>query len=206
MCDESRTVSPPSATERVERSDRLVEHEQLRSLGQRERQRDLGLLSARESVHLLAQGNVEASESLAGEAFVPMRVQLAAHVEHFGQAEAAVQRMLLRDEPHTWKHDLRLFARRPAEHAHFAGARLAEPDQQVKECRLAGPVRADERGDRAGRNREGAVAQSPPRPVPLTERMRLDSGDDGHAASSMNADRTTAAKSAATPSSSKPAS
>ena len=48
-----------AAGERVERGDRLVEQEQLRPLGERERERDLRLLAARELPDLLAERQAE---------------------------------------------------------------------------------------------------------------------------------------------------
>ena len=72
MCDDRMTVMPLrdrlhhrlqelAAGERVERGDRLVEHQQLRSLRERERERDLRLLAARELADLLAERQAERS-------------------------------------------------------------------------------------------------------------------------------------------------
>ena len=60
-----------AAGERIERRDRLVEHEQIRSLGERERERDLRLLAARELAGLLVEGQPERSHALERERVVP---------------------------------------------------------------------------------------------------------------------------------------
>ena len=56
-----------AARERVERGDRLVEEEQLRPLRERERERDLRALPARELPHLLLQREVELGDAAARE-------------------------------------------------------------------------------------------------------------------------------------------
>ena len=71
MCEERMTVMPGlgdglhhrlqelAPRERVERGDRLVEQQQLRPLRERERERDLRLLPARELPDLLAERQPE---------------------------------------------------------------------------------------------------------------------------------------------------
>ena len=74
MCDESTTVTrlgdglhhrlqELAPGERVERGDRLVEHEQLGPLGERERERDLGLLAARELADLAGRAGARAARA-----------------------------------------------------------------------------------------------------------------------------------------------
>ena len=60
--------------EGVEARDRLVEHEQLRSLRHRQGERKLGALTARELAGLLARVEPEALDAVLGELRVPARV------------------------------------------------------------------------------------------------------------------------------------
>ena len=77
--------------------------------------------------------------------------------------------MVLREEAHARQQDLGIRAWHVAEHTDLAGRRDAEPDRQLEQRRLARAVRADERGDRADRHLERAIAERPVRPVPLAE-------------------------------------
>ncbi len=56
-------------------------------------------------------------------------------------------------------------------------ARLAQPDRELQQRRLAGAVRPDERRHRPGRDLERAVAKRPRRAVALPEPGRLDRAD-----------------------------
>ena len=56
---------------RIKRGDRLVEEEQLRPLRERERERDLRALPARELPHLLLQREAELGDARARELVVP---------------------------------------------------------------------------------------------------------------------------------------
>ena len=181
MCEESTTVSPPSltasmSTERNSRrasgssdSDGLVEQQQLRPLGQRERQRHLRLLAAGQLPDPLAGRQPEPVEAVAREPVVPARVQLAAEPEHLGDREAAVQRMLLGHEADAREQLARITLRRQAEHADGSGAGPAEADRDLQQRRLAGAVGPDERGDGARGDLERAVAQGPACAVALAE-------------------------------------
>ena len=84
--------------ERVERCDRLVEHEQLRPLGERERERELRLLASGQPSDLLPKREPEPREPTGRQIAFPARVELAAQLEHLCDGEAAVERMLLSDE------------------------------------------------------------------------------------------------------------
>src|SRR5207253_694911 len=184
-----------AARERVERRDGLVEEQKLRPLRERERQRDLRLLTTRERAGLPPQWKAEPAEALSRELVVPPRVERGAELQQLAEPEAAIERMILRDEADPRQHLARLLARRGPEDENPALARLAQTDRELQQRRLAGAVRADERRDRPGRNRKRAVAERPERVVPLAERARLERGE-AHAASSKNASRNPAAMSA----------
>lgn len=79
----------------IERGGGLVQHEQLRSLGERQRQGDLGALATRELANTATQGDAEPREPLLGDGIVPGMVQFAPHREHLGDGEAPVERLLL---------------------------------------------------------------------------------------------------------------
>ena len=140
-------------------------------LRERERERDLRLLAARELADLLAERQAErarcarsasASSQLGlslrpsfsvsaivkpGRAGAPARRSRRAAARARGVARAA-----------TWPRTRTV-----------AGARLRQADGELQQRRLAGAVRADERRDRAGRDLERAVAQRPVRAVALAE-------------------------------------
>ena len=97
--------------ERVERCDRLVEHEQLRPLGERERQRDLRLLAAGQPSDLLPEREPEPREPLAVARSSSQRgLSLRPSLSISATREAAVERMLLRDEADAGQDELRLLA------------------------------------------------------------------------------------------------
>jgi hypothetical protein len=162
--------------ERVERRDRLVEHEQLRPLREREAERHLRLLAAGERAGLAVERQAEPREPLAREPVVPARVELRAHAQQVADREAAVQRMVLRDEADAREQVGVVALRRAAEHLDAARRRLGQTDREVEERRLAGAVRPDERGHAAARDRQRAVAEGPPRAEALSEAVRRKSG------------------------------
>ena len=218
MCDERTTVIPVSATtdmtrlhelaagERIERGDRLVENQKLRPFRQREGERDLRLLAPREASDPLAERQAEVGDPLAREVVVPRRVELAAELQRVGHGEALVQRVLLGDEADPGEHRVRLVARVVPEHPHRAGGRARQADRELEQRRLAGAVRADERGDRARRDLEVALCKGPLGAVALAEPVGLRvparrSCDPRDRAGG----RTVSEKRAAMPSSSRPA-
>ena len=67
---------------RVERGKRLVEHQQRGAAGQRDRQRELGLLAAGQLADLLAERDLELPEPVLGAPLVPAPVQVAGQVQH----------------------------------------------------------------------------------------------------------------------------
>ena len=72
--------------ERIERGDRLVEQQQLRPLGERERERDLRLLAARELADLLVERQAERLDPLGAQRVVPARVELAAELQRLARS------------------------------------------------------------------------------------------------------------------------
>ena len=161
---------PPS--KRIERGDGLVEEQELRSLRERQRERDLGLLSDGELPDLLIQRKAQPLDPLQRDALVPARVELAAELERLADREATVERVLLGDEPDTREQPPRVLSGHLPEDAHATGARLAKADGELEQGRLARAVRADERRHRTGRDLERAVAERPLRAVPLAEPVR----------------------------------
>jgi hypothetical protein len=190
--------------ERVESRDGLVEDEQLGALRERERERNLGLLPARQRPDLLLERDPQAREPAPREGVVPTRVELAPGPQHLVDPKSAVERMLLRDEADARQEPRRLLARRVAEHAHRASRRRGQADGEMKKRRLAGAVRTDERGDRAGRDGDAAVSKRPLLAIALAEVRRFERRLT-HAASSKRAASRVAATSAPIASSSSPA-
>ena len=134
---------------------------------------------------------------------VPARVQLPADAQHLLDREAAVERVLLREEPDARQRLGRVRARVEPEHADGAGARPCQADGEPKERRLAGAVRPDERGHAAARDLERAVAQRPLRAVAPAEPVRLECG--AHADPPRRADPRCSERSASIACSSSPA-
>src|SRR5262249_35535153 len=116
------------------------------------------------------------------------------------------ERMVLRDETELGEHLRGFLDRRGAEHLDPACARAAQADGELEQRRLAGPVRADERGHGSGRDLERAVTACPDRAVAPSEAGGLHPGPAAHAIRlTWLAPRTVSAKSAEMPSSSSPA-
>ena len=93
-------VQELAARERVERRHRLVEQQQLGPLRERERQRDLRLLAARELADLAVEREPEPLDPRARERRRPsVGLSLRPSFSVSRDGEAAVQRMVLRDEP-----------------------------------------------------------------------------------------------------------
>src|SRR5581483_10952582 len=156
----------------IEGGDRLVEQQDLRLLRERERERDLRLLPARELPDLLAKREPELLDAPNRGVLVPPRVQLRAEPERVGDREPVVERVLLRDEADVREQRGGVVLRRAAEHLDRPGARPQQPDRELKQRRLARAVRPDERRHGSGRDLERALAERPVRPVPLAEAVR----------------------------------
>jgi hypothetical protein len=87
-----------ASRERVEARDRLVEHEQLRSLGDGKGERQLRALTAGEFAGLLSRIEPEALDALLGERCVPTWVRPPAESEVIGDREPGVGGGVLGDE------------------------------------------------------------------------------------------------------------
>ena len=122
----------------------------------------------------LSQRQVELGDAGVRRLVVPARVELAADAQHLLDGEAAVERVLLREEADVRQSLRSVAARIETEHAHGAGARPRQPDGETEQRRLAGAVRADERGHAPARDLERAVAQRPLRAVAPAEPVRLE--------------------------------
>ena len=154
--------------QRVEAGDRLVEDQQLGSLREPEGQRELGALAAGELAGLLARVEAEAVDPATGGGVVPARVEVGAEAQVVGDREPGVRRGVLGDEADLGQLG-RVGGRAAAAHLDRPGGRRQEPDRQAEQRGLAGAVRADQAGDPAGRDLEGAVPQRPAAAVPLAE-------------------------------------
>lgn len=80
-----------AARDRVEVGQRLVQHQQRGALGQRQRQRDLGLLAAGQGAGAPAQRDAELFQPPLGGRPVPAEVESASHPQQVGDREAPVQ-------------------------------------------------------------------------------------------------------------------
>jgi hypothetical protein len=80
---------------------------------------------------------------------VPAGVEPGAHPQRVGDAEVAVQRLVLRDEADVG--DRAGGARRAAEDAHLTLGRAQQTDGEVQQRGLAGAVRTDQPDDLPGR-------------------------------------------------------
>ncbi len=165
------------AGHRVEGGERLVEHEQRRQAGQRDRQRELRLLPAGQRANPLAEGDLKADEAGFRVPLVPPLVEVARDAEHRADRQVPVQGRVLGDEGDPVERAGRARGL-AAEHGQGARRRPGQADGQAEQGGLAGPVRADEGDEVAAGNRQRAVVQRPLAPVALAERGGL---DDVHA-------------------------
>ena len=78
----------------------LVEQQDLRSLRNRERQRCLRALAARQATCLAVQRYVCRQQPVPGQVVVPCRVHRRAELEQVGDGELLVERTVLGDEAH----------------------------------------------------------------------------------------------------------
>ena len=158
---------------RVQRGQRLVQHQQPGAPGQGHGQRELGLLAAGQLARLPVQRDAQLSQPGLGPRLIPLPVQVAGHPQHGGHRQVRVQRRVLRHERGPVQR-----ARRPggpaAEHADRAGRRGHQADRHVQQRGLARPVRADQGDQVPVRDGQRAVAQRPGPPVALAEPSGLD--------------------------------
>ena len=89
---------PPG--QRVQAGHRLIQEQQLRPLGDRQGQRELGPLPAGQLPGLLAGIQVQPVDPAAGQLFVPARVEARAQPEVIGDRQPGVDRRILGQESH----------------------------------------------------------------------------------------------------------
>jgi hypothetical protein len=135
--------------ERVQARHRLVQQQQVRPLGEGERERDLRSLAAGQPADAAVQRDAQVAQPVAGQHGVPSPVQPAAHRDVLGRGEVRVERGVLRHEPHPVE-QARLAGRLLAEHAHRTGVRPGEADREIEQRALSGAVRPDQGGDPPG--------------------------------------------------------
>ena len=162
---------PPG--ERVEAGDGLVEKQQIRSLGDRHGEGELGSLATREGTGLLTQIETELYYPALSEVAIPARVEPGAEAEVVGDRQRRVRRRVLGDEPHSPELCRARCGTLP-EDGDMPRRRREQPDGEMQQGRLAGPVRPDEPDDFALGNRQGAVRERPAPLVALGEPAGLD--------------------------------
>ena len=146
--------------EGIEARDRLVEHEQLRTLRHRQGERELGALAAGQLARLLAGVEPELLDPCLGERFVPARVHPCAEPQVIANRQSRIGRGVLGDEADAGQL-ARARARLPTENSDRSGVWTKETDRELEERRLAGAVRADEPDDLASGNGKRALARAP---------------------------------------------
>ncbi len=191
-----------SAGEWVERRHGFVEQQQLGSLGDSERERELGALSTGEPAGALVGIESEPGHPGGGQVGIPPGVEVRAEAQVVRHAEAGVRGRVLADVPDLlpWRGPA---GRRLAEHLDRSRSRRDHPDRQVEEGALAGAVGADQADDAAGGDFEGAVGERPLASVLLAQSPGLQDGV--HAVSRLIEERNVDRKSASMLSSSSPA-
>ena len=155
-----------SAGEGIEAGQWFVEQQQLWTLGQRQAQRHLGALTARQPVDAPVERHAHLLEAVPTERHVEVGVEPVAHREQLVGGEVPIQRSILGHEPDAGQGPV---SRCPAEHTDRALRRADQPGGTVQQRGLAGPVRADEGNDRPLGNREAAMVQCERPPVALRE-------------------------------------
>ena len=156
------------AGEGIEAGQWFVEQQQPWTLGQRQAQRHLGALTARQLVDAPVERHTHLLEAFPTELHVEVGVEPVAHPEQLVGGEVPIQRSILGNEPDTWQGPV---SRCPAEHADRALRRANQPGGTVQQRGLAGPVRADEGNDRPLGNGEAAMVQCERPPVTLRETL-----------------------------------
>ena len=166
--DVADPVQEVATGQRVQAGHRLVQDQQLGALRDGQGERELGPLSPGQPPGTLVGVEAELGDAALGETAIPVRVEPAAEPQVVADRQAGVRRRVLGDEPDPG--ELRRALRGPrAEHLDAARVRGDQPDGEAHQGRLAGPVRSDQPHHAPGRDREGAVSQRPPPPVPLAE-------------------------------------
>ena len=125
--------------DRIEHRHRLIQHQQPRQAGQRQGQRQLGLLAARQLPGLPLGRDAELVQPGLRVGPVEAPVQAAGHVDHVRDRQVLVQRRVLRHERDPVQRGGRPGSA-AAEHGDLARRRRGQADRQVQQRGLAGPV------------------------------------------------------------------
>ena len=163
-CDEMRTVqvrSPDTSSrprielvpdEWIESGERLVEHDQVRSICERRQEGCLHTGPARECAEGRACREAEIRLELSAQRLVPGRIERAAIVEQLARRHPLRHLLVFGDVADA----LELVGAETtgvgAEHCRPAARRAQEVHQQLERRRLSGAVGAEEREDAAGRH------------------------------------------------------
>ena len=163
----------------VHRRGRLVEHEQRRVADEREREADALRLAAGELLRAPAGDRLDPDQREHLVDVERRRVQRRDHRDQLARGQVLDQHAGLEHRADQCRRSDRV-GRRAAEHGHAARVGLGEPEQHVDRRRLAGAVRAEQRDDLAGADRDVDAAHGLDRAVRrlegLLEAPELDSG------------------------------
>ncbi len=163
----------------VEPVQRLVEHEHLGIVGEREGDLDPLAHAFAVGAHIAAVRRIEIDEVQRVRRALARLIDLrqGGHRRHqLERGHALEQRLLLRyqaDQPQ----ELEVASRVASEHAHLALARSSETDQESQHGRLAGSVRAEQGGD-ARSDAEGHVGDRHHVAEPLRDRVERHDRND----------------------------
>ena len=159
--------------QRVEAGDRLVEDQQLGALGEAEGERELGALAAGQLAGPLRRGRGRGARSGAGPAASSQpRVEVGAEPQVVGDASARRTSGCPGRRSRPWPAAPGSAAGRPPQHLDRARrSGVSRPTARFSSVRLAGAVGADQPGDPAGGDLQGAVRQRPPAPVLLAQAL-----------------------------------
>ena len=133
------------AGDRVEHCHRLIEHEEARAAGQRQGQRELGLLPAGQLARLALLRDTQLGQPGLGVGLVELPVEIAGEMQHVGGRQVLVQRRVLRDEGDAVECGMRAGAA-TAENGQLTARGRRQSDREIQQCRLSGTVRTDQRG------------------------------------------------------------
>ena len=130
------------ARQGVQARDRLVEDQQLRPLGEPQRQRELGLLAAGELAGALAERQAEPLDAAVRDLVVPLLIQAGSETQVLRDRQVRVRRGVLRDVAHLGQLGRSLSGTATADFDAAGGGR-GHPDRELQQRRLActvGPV------------------------------------------------------------------
>src|ERR1700674_4394904 len=106
--------------QRVQASNRLINQQQVRTLGERQSQRNLGALATRELARPLAQVVAETLNATSSRRVVPAWIQAPTQTQMVADTERPIQRCVLGQEAHAGQmaRTVRRYAPKDAQRAH----------------------------------------------------------------------------------------